>query len=63
MKARQIEVFNEYGDLDRIEITLEDGKHLFDAIWDETEEQNEKNRVAFREWVKRMVAQQGHELT
>ena len=63
MKARQVEVFDQDGNLEKIEITLEDGKHLFDAVWDETEEQNEKNRVAFREWVKRMVAQQGHELT
>ena len=63
MKARQLEVFDQDGNLERIEITLEDGKHLFDAIWDETEEQNEKNRIAFREWTKRMVSQQGHDLT
>jgi hypothetical protein len=63
MKARQVEVFDQDGNLEKIEITLEDGKHLFDAIWDEAEEQSEKNRIAFREWTKRMVSQQGHELT
>ena len=63
MKARQIEVFNEYGDLERIEITLEDGTHLFDAVWDDQDEQTEKNRIAFREWVKRVVEQKEHTLT
>jgi hypothetical protein len=63
MKARQIEVFNEYGDLERVEITLEDGTHLFDAVWDDQDEQTEENRIAFREWVKRMVLQKEHTLT
>jgi hypothetical protein len=63
MKARQVEVFDQDGNLERIEVTLENGKHLFDAKWDESDEQTEKNRIAFREWTKRMVSQQGHDLT
>jgi hypothetical protein len=63
MKARQLEVFDQDGNLEKIEITLENGTHLFDAVWDDNDEQNEKNRIAFREWTKRMVSQQGHELT
>ena len=63
MKARQVEVFDQDGNLERIEITLENGTHLFDAQWDENDEQTDKNRIAFREWTKRMVSQQGHELT
>jgi hypothetical protein len=63
MKARQVEVFDQDGNLERIEITLENGTHLFDAQWDENDEQSEKNRIAFREWTKRMVSQQGHDLT
>ena len=63
MKARQLEVYNENGDLEKIEVTLETGEHLFDAVWDPTDEQNDKNRIAFREWVKRMVSQHDHELT
>ena len=63
MKARQVEVFDQDGNLEKIEITLSDGKHLFDALWDHRDEQNEKNRIAFREWTKRMVSQQGHDLT
>jgi hypothetical protein len=63
MKARQVEVFDQDGNLERIEVTLENGKHLFDAQWDENDEQTEENRIAFREWTKRMVSQQGHDLT
>jgi hypothetical protein len=63
MKARQKEVFNEKGDLEKIEVTLETGTHLFDALWDPTDEQNDKNRMDFRKWVKRITAQHGHELT
>ena len=63
MKARQAEVFDQDGNLERIEVTLENGKHLFDAQWDENDEQTEENRIAFREWTKRMVSQQGHDLT
>jgi hypothetical protein len=63
MKARQVEVFDEYGDLKCIEVTLEDGNHLFDAVWDDRDEQTEEKRIEFRKWVKRMVAQKGHELT
>ena len=63
MKARQVEVFDQDGNLEKIEITLENGTHLFDAQWDENDEQTDKNRIAFREWTKRMVSQQGHDLT
>ena len=63
MKARQAEVYNENGDLEKIEVTLETGEHLFDAVWDPTNEQNDKNRIEFRQWVKRMVDRKGHELT
>jgi hypothetical protein len=63
MKARQKEIFNKDGNLETIEVTLETGVHLFDAKWDEHDEQTEENRTAFREWVKRVAARNGHELT
>ena len=63
MKARQVEVYDDKGNLEKIEVTLETGEHLFDAVWDPVDDQTEENRIAFREWAKRMVAQKGHELT
>jgi hypothetical protein len=63
MKARQVEVYGDQGNLEKIEVTLETGEHLFDTVWDPADDQTEENRIAFREWAKRMVAQKGHELT
>jgi hypothetical protein len=63
MKARQVEVYNQDGSLEKIEVTLETGTHLFDVLWDPTDEQNDENRTAFRQWVKRITAQHGHDLT
>jgi hypothetical protein len=63
MKARQKEIHDNDGNLTKIEVTLENGEHLFDVLWDDRDEQTEENRVAFREWAKRMVKRNGHELT
>jgi hypothetical protein len=63
MKARPLEVYDQDGNLQKIEVTLENGTHLFDAQWDPNDEQNEKNRIAFREWTRYVVDQQGHTLT
>lgn len=63
MKARQKEVYDQDGNLEKIEITLEDGNHLFDAIWDPNDPQTSEHHIKFREWAKRMVKQQGHDLT
>jgi hypothetical protein len=63
MKARQVEVFDKEGNLEKIEITLETGVHLFDALWDPTDEQTEQKRLEFRKWVKNITSQHGHELT
>lgn len=63
MRARQKEIFDDQGNLVKIEITLENGEHLFDVLWDERDEQTEENRIQFREWTKRMVKRNGHELT
>ena len=49
MRARQKEIYDQDGNLLRIEVTLENGEHLFDVLWDPREEQNEKNRLDFRE--------------
>lgn len=63
MKARQVEIYDEEGNLEKIEITLETGEHLFDAIWDPNDDQTSEKRTLFREWVKHMTAQKGHDIT
>lgn len=62
MKARQKEIHDQEGNLVKIEVTLENGEHLFDVLWDERDEQTEENRLTFREWARLMVRRNGHEL-
>lgn len=63
MRARQLEIFDKDGNLTKIEVTLENGEHLFDVMWDPRDEQTHANRVEFRKWAYRMVGQKGHEIT
>jgi hypothetical protein len=63
MKARSVDVYDQEGNLEKIEITLETGVHLFDAMWDPNDEQTDQKRIEFRQWVKRITSQHGHELT
>lgn len=49
------EIFNEAGELLKIEYYDTDGKHIIDAEWDTNEEQTVENRKAFREWADKFV--------
>jgi hypothetical protein len=61
MKARQVEIFDKEGNLTKIEVTLENDEHLFDALWDNRDEQTHENRVEFRQWVNRQIRAHDHE--
>jgi hypothetical protein len=61
MKARQVEIFDKEGNLTKIEVTLENDEHLFDALWDARDEQTHDNRVEFRQWVNRQIRAHDHE--
>ena len=61
MKARQVEIFDKDGNLTKIEVTLENDEHLFDALWDPRDEQTHENRVEFRQWVNRQIRNHDHE--
>lgn len=49
-RAIPVEVFNEEGDLLRIEFYDMNGEHIIDALWDQTDPQDMEHRVAFRSW-------------
>lgn len=63
MKTVQTEIFDKDGNLTKIEIYLENGEHLFDALWDPRDEQTHDNRVAFREWTNRQIRNHDHEVS
>ena len=60
MRAIPVEIFDKEGNLAKIEVELSSGEHLFDALWDPSDEQTHENRVAFREWVKTMIKRKGY---
>ena len=62
MKALPIDIYDKAGNLLRIEMFDDDGKHIFDAHWDETDEQTPKNREEFRRWAYSMARRKGYVL-
>jgi len=56
VKAVQTEVHDDQGNLVRIEVyKAGSGEHVFDALWDPADPQDEEHRKAFRTWVSRMI--------
>jgi hypothetical protein len=62
MKAIPIDVYDKSGNFVRIEMFDGEGKHIFDAHWDETDEQTSKNREEFRRWAYSMARRKGYVL-
>lgn len=56
------DIYNKDGHLVRIEVVDSNGDHVFDALWDENDEQTSENRIAFRGWTRQMAKRKGYEL-
>lgn len=56
------DIFDKDGNLRKIEVMDSDGNHVFDALWDDRDEQTNENRVAFREWTAKMIKRKGYVL-
>ena len=57
-----VDVYDKDGNIIKIEFSDMSGKHVLDALWDESEEQTSENRTKFREWAYRLIEQKGYEL-
>lgn len=55
------EVHDKDGNLVKIEISSQDGGHLYDFLWTEGESNTPTNREEFRKWVSRFLANKGIE--
>jgi len=44
----------------RIECHDENGKHIFDALWDPSEQNTPEGRTAFRDWTLTMLKRKGY---
>lgn len=61
-KAIQREVFDDAGNLVRIEAVRQDnGQHILDIVWDPTDEQTEAKRQEFRLWASKMIRRKNFE--
>lgn len=59
-KAIPTDIYNDQGDMMRIEFHDDSGKHILDALWDDREEQSSENRIEFRKWAYHMMMQKDY---
>jgi len=50
MKYHTIDIYDNEGNMTRIEAYDRQGEFIMQALWDPTDEQTSENRVKFREW-------------
>lgn len=53
--VKPTEIFNDNGDLQKIEFHTLRGQFVIEALWDERDAQTEENRQAFRKWAYNMM--------
>ena len=56
------DVYDDKGDMLRIEAYDYDGEFVMQALWDPTDEQTSANREAFRKWFYRILKQQEYKV-
>ena len=62
MRVIPIDVYDKDGNLTTIEVQGEDGSHVIDIVWDDTDEQTSENRTLFRKFAYRVLEQKGYEV-
>jgi hypothetical protein len=61
-RAIPVDVYDKDGNMTKIEVNTPSGEHIFDFLWDPTDEQTNENRVKFREWAYRILKQKDYEV-
>ena len=59
-QAVMYDIYDKDGNMVRIEVTDNEGNHLFDALWDSNDEQTSDNRIAHRQFTKTMIKRKGY---
>jgi hypothetical protein len=49
-RAIPIDVYDQDGNMTKIEVQDASGNHIADFVWDPTDEQTSENRIKFRQW-------------
>jgi hypothetical protein len=61
-KASHKEIYDQDGNMLRIEFHDTNGEHIVNALWDEHDEQTPENRIEFRKWAYHMMKQKGYKV-
>jgi hypothetical protein len=61
-KAIPVDVYDNNGDMIKIEFNTPSGEHILDAVWDESDEQTSENRTVFRRWAYNFLTNEGWEI-
>jgi hypothetical protein len=61
-RAIPVDVYDNEGNMIRIEFSDSSGNHVMDALWDETDAQTSENRTYFRKWAYNFLRNQGWEI-
>ena len=56
------DVYDEDGNMLRIEYYDTAGSHICDIVWDDQDEQTSENRQFLREWGAKMMEQKGYQV-
>jgi hypothetical protein len=62
MKLIPTDIYDENGDLLRIEFNDTNGDFVVQSVWDDQDPQDSEHREFFRNWSYKMVGQLGHEV-
>ena len=57
MIVKPKEIYNDKGDLERIEFYNRDDEFQIQAVWDDEDPNDEEHRIKFREWAYRFIGQ------
>jgi hypothetical protein len=57
-----VDLYDKDGNMIGIEFNRRSGEFVIEAGWDQRDEQNSENRIAFRKWAYHMLEQMGYEI-
>lgn len=61
-RAIPVDVYDEDGNMTKVEFNDGEGNHILDAVWDPSDEQTAENRTFFRKWAYNFLRNQGWEI-
>lgn len=61
-RAIPVDVYDEDGNMTKVEFNDGEGNHILDAVWDPSDEQTSENRTFFRKWAYNFLRNEGWEI-